>query len=64
MSKKEKRFSVIYKDGSQLSDEGLRQILVDHNTGVNYLVWKSGYSGGITPLFDNNGNIIISNNDD
>ena len=49
MAKKEKRFEVVYKDGSQLADEGYRQILVDKETGVNYLSWKSGYGAGITP---------------
>lgn len=60
MAKKETRFEVIYKDGGQLKDEGLRQILVDTDTGVNYLVWKSGYAGGITPLLDSEGNVVVS----
>ena len=29
MAKKEERFEVIFRDGSQLKDEGVRQILVD-----------------------------------
>ena len=60
MAKKENRFEVIYKDGSQISDEGFRQILVDKETGVNYLLWKSGYAGGITPLLDSDGKVIIT----
>ena len=63
MAKKENRFTVVYKDGGQLSDEGVRQILVDKETGVNYLVWKSGYAGGITPLLDSEGKVIITNKD-
>lgn len=55
----EKRFVVIYKDGSQIKDEGQRQILVDMETGVNYLLWKSGYGAGITPLLDSEGNVVI-----
>ena len=43
MAKKEKRFEVIFRDGGGLKDEGVRQILVDKETGVNYLCWKSGY---------------------
>ena len=39
MAKKEERFEVIFRDGSQLKDEGVRQILVDKETGVNYLCW-------------------------
>lgn len=60
MLNKDNRFEVIYKDGSQISDAGVRQILVDKDTGVNYLVWKSGYAGGITPLLDENGDVIIT----
>jgi hypothetical protein len=60
MARKENRFKVVFKDGSQLSDDGVRQVLVDMETGVNYLVWKSGYAGGITPLLDSKGNVIIN----
>lgn len=60
MSKNENRFKIVYKDGSVVKTEGLRQILVDTETGVNYLVWKSGYAGGITPLLDAEGNVIVT----
>ena len=30
MAKKEERFEVIFKDGSMLKDEGIRQILVEN----------------------------------
>ena len=60
MSKKERRFEVVYKDGSQLEESGVRQILIDKEAGVNYLVWKSGYAGGLTPLFDAEGKIIVT----
>ena len=60
MAKKESRFYVRYSDGSQLKEDGVRQILVDKETGVNYLVWKSGYAGGITPLLDGEGNVIVT----
>ncbi len=60
MSKDENRFKVVYKDGSQIKDAGVRQILVDTETGVNYLVWKSGYAGGITPLLDSEGKVIVT----
>ena len=59
MAKKDNRFEVIYKDGSQLMDEGLRQILVDKETGVHYLTWKAGYGAGITPLLDAEGKVVI-----
>ena len=59
MGKKEERFEVLCTDGSQMKESGMRQILVDGETGVNYLVWKSGYAGGITPLLDSEGNVVI-----
>ena len=60
MAKKEDRFEVVFQDGSQLKDTGVRQILVDKETGVHYLVWRSGYAGGITPLLDSEGNVVIT----
>ena len=60
MAKKEERFEVIFRDGSQLKDEGVRQILVDKETGVNYLCWKSGCGAGITPLLDSEGKVIVT----
>ena len=60
MARKENRFEVVYKDGSELKDGGSRQILVDRETGVNYIVWKSGYAGGITPLLDREGKVIVT----
>lgn len=60
MSKEENRFEVIFKEGSQIKDEGMRQIVVDKETGGNYFVWKSGYVGGITPLLDSEGKVIIT----
>ena len=60
MTKNKERFEIIYKEGSQLKNAGVRQILVDKETGVNYLVWSTGYAGGITPLLDTNGNVVIT----
>lgn len=57
--KKDKRFDVVYDEGSTLSDEGAKRILVDRETGVCYLTWKSGYAGGITPLLDSEGKPMI-----
>ena len=59
MGRKEKRFEVVFTDGSQMKGSGVRQILVDKETGVNYLVWKSGYGGGVTPLLDPEGKVVI-----
>lgn len=60
MNKKEQRFIVVHKEGSQLKDEGVSQVLVDKETGVNYLWIKSGYAGGITPLLAADGKPIIT----
>lgn len=58
MEKKE-RFEVVFTDGSNIKNSGMRQILVDRETGVNYLVWTSGYAAGITPLLDSEGKVVI-----
>ena len=60
MAKKEDRFEVVFQDCSQLKDAVTRQILVDKETGVHYLVWRSGYAGGITPLLDSEGNVVVT----
>ena len=60
MAKTEERFEVIFRDGSQLKDEGVRQILVDKATGVKSHCWKSGYVAGITPRLDADGNIVVT----
>lgn len=57
--KKDKRFEVIYKQGSELSYQGVIQILVDKETGVHYL---SQYNVGLTPLLDASGNPIVHKN--
>lgn len=45
MPKEDKRFEILEKEGNQLKDSGLIQIIVDKRTGVNYLWVKSGYAG-------------------
>jgi hypothetical protein len=60
MAREENRFKVVLREGSSIRDDGMRQILVDTKTGVNYLVWKVGYAGGITPLLDPEGRPVIT----
>ena len=60
MAKKEERFEVTFREGSWLKDEGIRQILVDKKTGVNYLCWNSGFGANITPLLDSEGKVIVT----
>lgn len=62
MAKDTDRFQLIYKDGSMMREGGTRHILVDKETGVHYLLWKEGYAGGITPLLDEKGNVIVNKN--
>lgn len=51
-----KRFEKIYSQGTMQSTE----IWVDKETGVNYLYHQSGYSGGLTPLLDGEGKVVIT----
>ena len=60
MAKEGNRFIIIHKEGSQLKDEGFRQILVDKETGVTYLLWKAGYGSAITPLLNADGTTVIT----
>ncbi|MBR1390328.1 MAG: hypothetical protein IJ567_02580 [Lachnospiraceae bacterium] len=59
MAKKD-RFQVVTKEGSELKATGLRQVLVDTETGVNYLWVHAGYAGGLTVLLDSEGKPVIT----
>lgn len=52
---KEKRFEKVYSQ-----DLGSIMIVVDKETGVNYLFASSGNAGGITPLLDREGKPVIT----
>lgn len=60
MNKKDERFVVVLKEGSELRSDGLRQLLVDKETGVTYLWMKSGYGAGLTVLLDKDGKPVIT----
>lgn len=53
---KEKRFKKVYSQGAL---DGV-EIWVDKETGVNYMFKISGYAGGLTPLLDANGKVIVT----
>ncbi len=55
--KKTKRFIIKESQGSFMVSQ---YILVDKQTGVNYLYAASGYSGGLTVLVDAMGNPIVT----
>ena len=57
MAKKDKRF--IVKETQSGFALGTT-VLVDKETGVNYLYINSGYSGGLTVLVDALGNPIVT----
>lgn len=56
MKKEDKRFEIIYAQGTV----NATHILVDKETGVNYLYHGSGYGGGLTPLLDREGKPIVT----
>ncbi len=54
---KDERFVKIYSQGKWGAP---MEIWVDKLTGVNYLYHQSGYSGGLTPLLDSEGKVIVT----
>lgn len=56
----DKRFKVIHKEGKI---SGCK-VIVDRETGVNYLFVWDGYAGGLTVLLDRNGKPIVTPNVD
>jgi hypothetical protein len=56
---KEKRFIKTYSQ-----EMGATMILVDKETGVNYLFVSSGHAGGLTVLLDREGKPIITTVED
>lgn len=53
-----KRFDIAYEEGSIAV--GTRMVLVDKETGVNYLFVQNGYAGGLTVLVDENGKPVVT----
>ena len=58
MAKKEKRFIKVLSEGGFTTPA--TYILVDRQTGVNYLYASSGYGGGLTPLLNRDGTPIVT----
>ena len=54
--KEDTRFEVLYRQGSLTS----YKIILDRETGVQYLMTTDGYAGGLTPLLDREGRPIVS----
>lgn len=53
---KNERFKIVYSQGTV----DVTQILVDTETGVNYVFRKVGNAGGITLMLDKDGKPVIS----
>ncbi|MBO5797814.1 MAG: xylan 1,4-beta-xylosidase [Clostridia bacterium] len=50
----------MYQQGLGFRNNGPCRILVDRVTGVNYLYYTLGNSGGLTPLLDANGKPVVT----
>ena len=59
MASKEDRFIKVYSHGGGFSKPAT-YILVDKETGVNYLYAQSGYAGGLTPLLNRDGTPVVT----
>lgn len=55
MAKKKERFIRVHSENM-----GAEQIVVDRETGVNYLFVQTGYAGGLTVLLDQYGKPVIT----
>ena len=53
---KYERFQRVYSQGIA----NITEILVDRETGVNYIFHQSGYAGGLTPLLDKDGHVVVT----
>lgn len=56
--KKDKRFVRVYKEYSAY--DTLSSIYVDKETGINYLMIRTGYGVGLTPLLNSDGKPMIT----
>ena len=56
---REKRFSIDEKNGVSMLTTAF--VIIDNETGVHYLfVIAGGGAGGLTPLLDSKGNVVIT----
>lgn len=57
---KEERFVKVFSQGKI----NVSEIWVDTVTGVNYVFHASGYAGGMTPLLDKDGKVVVTSPDE
>ena len=58
MAKNKGRFLITDVSGSSMFSNTI--ILVDRETGVNYLFFQSANAGGLTPLLDREGKPVVT----
>lgn len=58
MGKKDSRFVCTHSESTFTL--GTLRVLVDRETGVNYLWCRDGNSGGLTPLLGPDGQVVIT----
>lgn len=58
MANKKERFQVVYTQTAGAAT-GFK-IVVDTETGVNYIFEHDGYAGGLTPLLDKDGKPVVT----
>ncbi len=56
------RFDIKEREGVSLMTDAF--VIVDKETGVNYLFVHRGYGGGLTPLLDSDGKPIVTKDGD
>ena len=59
MAEKNKRFIKVYTQPGGFSGPST-YILVDSQTGVNYLYASGGYGAGLTPLLNRDGTPVVT----
>lgn len=55
--KDEKRFIKVFREGSLTESI---EVLLDTETGVNYICFAASYGLGLTPLLDEEGKVVVS----
>ena len=52
------RFDI--KESESMGFSNHAKVIIDKETGVNYLFFHLGHAGGLTPLLDKEGNPIVT----
>lgn len=52
-------YFTMIKEWGGVNNDGIYSIVYANDTRVKYLIWRSGYKGGITPLYNADGTLQI-----